>query len=740
MPSLEITYLELRNAVTHMLGMGTTLSSYSDLSNNEKEIVDDLIRSGLRSFYSPKKPGSEAPYVWSFLIKEGFIQIIAGGHMISGSDLPDGYHGGLQYLTFPGKPPLSIVPLSQLRRFQQAETSGLINLGTPRYATSYHREISGGHDWVIELYPSPDQAMGTATFGYQIFPPALDNNDDVPFGAEAHSETILLSCFAAAEMRINDAQGVYWDRFQERLSAAIESDSLLLPSALSPWPLTQRTESELLALRYDDFVREVGRYMQFGLSPATFDHLQEKRADNIVQRGYRLFLSLRVFDGKLHSWSFMNVTRPLVLGSNQNVYDLPEDFEPGFTREFTVADASRSRVPVISETRFRSILGQDSSAKGEPRYCTIRAMDPEDNDLSEEAQRFEVLFYPAPDRAYDLEYSYRLRPSRLTTNSYPIGGSAHSETILRACLAVAEEEKTNQRGPMWEAFMESLQTSKALDDQAMEEASWPLEGSSTSIAQGWEDFIIQVGLVLGLGPDRHAWSHTQFSMADSVVQSGYRMFFYARQWRFRRIRKTLSLEGGTSTYELPFDFSGFVGRITFENENTRALFIDVIKESRMRELHQVYGAYTGRPEKAAVVHQNISSIPGNGTTLPDGSLGYQVKKVQLWPVPNSDYTLGYTYNIVPRKLTDSRPTPYGGEEHGETILAACLAEAELRKNGQRGGHWDQYQILLQQSAKLDGESDSPEYLGYTGSRNYGQGCSFRRRGNFTILINGESPD
>jgi hypothetical protein len=41
----------------------------------------------------------------------------------------------------------------------------------------------------------------------------------------AHAETLLQSCLAVAEFRMNDEKGIHWTTFMERLTASIASDS-----------------------------------------------------------------------------------------------------------------------------------------------------------------------------------------------------------------------------------------------------------------------------------------------------------------------------------------------------------------------------------------------------------------------------------------------------------------------------------------------------------------------------------
>ncbi len=79
-------------------------------------------------------------------------------------------------------------------------------------------------------------------------------------------------------------------------------------------------------------------------------------------------------------------------------------------------------------------------------------------------QRFNVLFYPYPDRNYILTYNYAPRPDAMSaTSAYPWGGAAHSETLRASCLAAAEIKVNGEKGVQWDRFQERLRASVGED-------------------------------------------------------------------------------------------------------------------------------------------------------------------------------------------------------------------------------------------------------------------------------------
>jgi hypothetical protein len=72
--------------------------------------------------------------------------------------------------------------------------------------------------------------------------------------------------------------------------------------------------------------------------------------------------------------------------------------------------------------------------------------------------------FPTPDQAYQIKVTYSILPDALSaTTPIPYGGAAHAETILEACLSVAEERLDNDPGVHAQAFAARLAASIAQD-------------------------------------------------------------------------------------------------------------------------------------------------------------------------------------------------------------------------------------------------------------------------------------
>jgi hypothetical protein len=78
--------------------------------------------------------------------------------------------------------------------------------------------------------------------------------------------------------------------------------------------------------------------------------------------------------------------------------------------------------------------------------------------------RYEIVFYPVPDKAYTFAGRYRVNMAALSTsNIYPPGGQPHGETILESCLAAAERFLGGRNGVHAMMFDERLAASVSAD-------------------------------------------------------------------------------------------------------------------------------------------------------------------------------------------------------------------------------------------------------------------------------------
>ena len=139
-------------------------------------------------------------------------------------DLPDNFgaiQGPLTFTTNTYYDEVPIVGEGQIRALRQGSNI----TGFPKYAAI--RPIVGdgttGQRFEILFHPAPD---GTYTLKYAYTPllDVLSSDYPYPMGGETHGETILESCLAVAERRLDDEMELHYQQFMERLRASVDLD------------------------------------------------------------------------------------------------------------------------------------------------------------------------------------------------------------------------------------------------------------------------------------------------------------------------------------------------------------------------------------------------------------------------------------------------------------------------------------------------------------------------------------
>jgi len=219
-----------------------------------------------------------------------------------------------------------------------------------------------------------------------------------------------------------------------------------------------------LSLGHPDIGRQVARYLGFDPTNWASNAVHSSIVDDIIQSGLRQFYRPPPLPGekRAHNWWFLQPKTTLATVANDYDYDLPDDFAYIVT-DFTYSTSyvGNGLIRKVGEQHIRK-LREGNTLVGKPQYFAIRPK----TTAGTTGQRFEVLFYPAPDAVYTLEYRYAILLGKITAAApYPYGGEMHGETILQSCLAIAEERQNDGvSGDMHrKKFFERLAASIALD-------------------------------------------------------------------------------------------------------------------------------------------------------------------------------------------------------------------------------------------------------------------------------------
>jgi hypothetical protein len=183
-----------------------------------------------------------------------------------------------------------------------------------------------------------------------------------------------------------------------------------------------------LVYTYADLYRATADFL--GISAS--DTLSLTKCKQLVDSGYANFVGS-------HKWSFLKKLGFMTTITNQWQYGLPEDFVRFTNSPNFAADAQYSPlVPVSYDELMNLRLVSDYTAW--PAYYTIvdGVYTPEVGTIRE------LLLYPTPAAAYQLNYQYESFPVKMVKDAdLPVGGPEFAEVVRAFCLAEAELAEEN---------------------------------------------------------------------------------------------------------------------------------------------------------------------------------------------------------------------------------------------------------------------------------------------------------
>ena len=196
---------------------------------------------------------------------------------------------------------------------------------------------------------------------------------------------------------------------------------------------------------------------------------------------------------------------------------------------------------------------------------------------------------------------------------------------------------------------------------------------------------------------------------DMVIRSGLRQFYFPpplgpgmspTDWSFLHPTASVPLVSGSKGLQLPDDFGGFEGEINISPSTTLVWWsLPLRNEGFARAQYAEFPAMVSRPLFGAL-------SPLKGTSFNAG----QRTELIIFPIADQNYTLQFTYYILPDYLSGAFPYAYGGAAHAETILESCLAMAEQKLDDMSGVHTAKFAERLAASVGMD-QKNKPQNLG-----------------------------
>ncbi len=225
-----------------------------------------------------------------------------------------------------------------------------------------------------------------------------------------------------------------------------------------------------LTICWQRLIAEVGSFLGYGYGGNFGDPPYDQRTlfelNGIVASGLRKFYYPEPQEGSSASydWSFLKITATLALAEGVSTVPLPDDYG-GVDGPVTVVTTTNASQPWRIEWRnlgnIQQMFQSLPTMTGPPQYISEQ---PIKGTNVRQGQKFQFTVFPTADQDYTLQLNYYVNPDYLTTDlPFAYGGSAHSETILEACLSVAESRKDDSFSVHKAEFAARLAASIAMD-------------------------------------------------------------------------------------------------------------------------------------------------------------------------------------------------------------------------------------------------------------------------------------
>lgn len=429
-----------------------------------------------------------------------------------------------------------------------------------------------------------------------------------------------------------------------------------------------------LSLTYLDIQKRVALDLGYTLASTEWDPDQKRQIELVVNDGLARFYR-PVSQSAVYEWSFLKPTASLTLASGTSNYDLPDSFE-GVVDRFVVLSGSgtSTALELVAYEELIAVRSSEAASNATPRFVAIRPKAASADSF--QSTRWEAVFYPTPNATLTVQYHYPVSPNIPTSDaSFVLGGAAHAQTIVASCLAYSEMLlKPQSDGARQQDYQARLAASIAFDQRVKDQFQKTLF-PITEPAVGHRDWFRRaISARLFQKWNIVALSAAESAQVDLVLDRALQQFYFPapqqmgedqapkqHRWSFLSPVASITTASGDYDYDLPSDFREVVGPLRFAVNAGGSLIAQIPESTIIARLAS--GEVPAIPLEFAIRAKT------------QGGSSVQLYELLLSPTPNDVYVLSYTYVRNPSRLSSGSPYPYGGTEHAETILAACMMVA-----------------------------------------------------------------
>jgi len=243
----------------------------------------------------------------------------------------------------------------------------------------------------------------------------------------------------------------------------------------------------LLSLSYPTIAQDVAEFLGYTTTIDNLGTAELRHVQRALDSGTRRFVGA-------YDWSWLYSSTTVTTVSGTDAYSLPDDYGHHLGGLKYAAGEGRYPIPIVSIAQIR----ESDALTDQSGYPTKAAIIPDGAYDGTDGQRWQVVLWPTPNSAWTLtfEYSILVDVRMRSSTPYPLGGQAHAETLRYACLAAAELDRDDARGPREEQYKELLAASIAHDKRMRPDFLGYNQDRSLQKQVPYENYYVTVNGVL----------------------------------------------------------------------------------------------------------------------------------------------------------------------------------------------------------------------------------------------------
>jgi hypothetical protein len=194
-------------------------------SHDQSANVHDILRNGLREFYSPQViPGERDTHIWSFLAPTYRLTLEAGKYAY---DMPPEFvsvQGGIRYAPNTNQvyPQIAVQSIDKVLGILEYSTDSFYAPTCAAFRVKEGDQTTGTrYEMLLAPPPSGGQEI---LIPFSVNPYQLSVDTSLPMGGQPHAQTLIAACLAAVEADNGAGEQEWQQRFLVRLQASVSLD------------------------------------------------------------------------------------------------------------------------------------------------------------------------------------------------------------------------------------------------------------------------------------------------------------------------------------------------------------------------------------------------------------------------------------------------------------------------------------------------------------------------------------